>query len=133
MFRSRAKNNLRDAERMAEDAWDQLAAALGTAGNAARRAKRQTVDLAGTAAGTAKDRVGTAKKEAKRRTNAAVDAIAGRKPARPWGWFAVFAALGATAGWLGGILSRRAAEHAETTAVTANNGYKLNADEELNV
>ncbi|HEX8632285.1 MAG TPA: hypothetical protein VF755_29350 [Catenuloplanes sp.] len=67
------------AERTAEQAWEYLSSAVGDNASWARRRGTRLTDKA-------TDRVGSAADEAWQRANAAVDALAGRKPRLPWFW-----------------------------------------------
>ena len=104
-------------ERIAEDAWSNLVSAVESAGDAARsvgkRTSERVQDLAhdfadeassraGSASsrvGSASSRVGSAADEARARASAALDALSGRKPRKPWGWIAVAVLGGAALGW----------------------------------
>lgn len=92
----------RDAEKLTEDAWDNLVAAMDSAGHTAR-----------TVADDAQTKVGAAADEALRRASAAVDALAGRRAALPWAWIAGAALAGAVVGWLGATAVKRALAAAE--------------------
>jgi hypothetical protein len=81
------------SERLATDAWDNLSAAVESAG---KTTKRRAAGLYGEAS----DRVGTGTKEARRRANNAFDALAGRKPRTNWGLLAAIGLVGAAFGWL---------------------------------
>jgi ElaB/YqjD/DUF883 family membrane-anchored ribosome-binding protein len=94
----------RDAERLANQAWDELVAAVESGGDTARTLARRTADLAD----EAQDRFGDAAFEARRRALAARDALAGRQPAPPWGALIAAAAAGAVIGWLAAVAVRRA-------------------------
>jgi ElaB/YqjD/DUF883 family membrane-anchored ribosome-binding protein len=93
-----------DAERVAGQAWESLVSAVDSAGASARSAKRR-------AAGMVDDtssRVSSTAKEARRRADSALDALAGRRPPRPWGWLIGAVVAGAAIGWLGTTLGRQA-------------------------
>jgi hypothetical protein len=62
-------------------------------------------------------RVGSATREARRRASLAVDALAGRRPARPWGWLAAAAMVGVAVGWIGTIFGREMAARADVRAL----------------
>ncbi|HLL67024.1 MAG TPA: hypothetical protein VK453_15175 [Micromonosporaceae bacterium] len=105
----------REAERVAEEAWDNLVAAMESAGHTARSVTRRSVDLADeaqlktrTTADDVQHKVGAAADEAWRRATAAVDALAGRRAPVPWMWIAGAAVVGAVAGWVGATAVRRA-------------------------
>lgn len=101
------------AERTAEQAWEYLSSAVGAAGDNATWARRRSTRLADKATdrvGSATDRVGSAADEAWQRANAAIDALAGRKPRLPWLWL-----LGAG---LAGVALGAAATTAARTALS---------------
>ncbi len=91
------------AERIAGQAWENLVSAVDNAGTATRSATRR----AAATADDVTDRVGSAAREARRRANDAYDALAGRRPARPWGWFAMAGLVGAVAGWVATVFGRQ--------------------------
>jgi len=101
----------RDAERVAGQAWDNLVSAVDSAEASARSVKRRATDMVDDAS----SRVGSTTKEARRRANSAFDALAGRKPPRPWGWLLGAAVAGAVLGWLGNALGRQARSRSEFT------------------
>jgi hypothetical protein len=121
MFSSR-KNR---AERTASQAWEYLSTAMATAGENTREAGRSTADTAtGTAsklgrkasrqsrklAGKAGDRVTYVTDEAWQRANNAANALAGRKPSRPWGLILGIGLAGAALGWIAASTARAAVE-----------------------
>jgi hypothetical protein len=81
------------SERLAADAWDNLSAAVESAG---KTTKRRAAGMYGEAS----DRVGSGTKEARRRAGNALDALAGRKPRTNWGLLAAIGLVGAAFGWL---------------------------------
>jgi hypothetical protein len=85
------------AERIATQAWEHLVSAVESAGETAR-----------SAAGGADDKVGSAKDEAWRRASAAFDALAGRRPQRPWLLILAAGLAGAAIGWAAGTAARTA-------------------------
>ena len=121
MFASR-KNR---AEQTANQAWEHLSNAMSSAGEtaetattrlagkatrksrrAAGRASRKTsaiADVAGTKVTSVTD-------EAWARANAAANALAGRKPARPWGLIVAIGLAGAAIGWAAASTARAALE-----------------------
>ncbi|MEV6306778.1 hypothetical protein AB0M02_45785 [Actinoplanes sp. NPDC051861] len=117
MFSSR-KNR---AERTASQAWEHLSAAMATAGEAGKHtagsATGAASDLAGRAsrksrklADRAGDRVSYVTDEALFRANAAANALAGRKPRRPWGLIAGVGLIGLAIGWAVAGTARAALE-----------------------
>jgi hypothetical protein len=114
-------NRKNRAERTATQAWEHLSAAMANAGEAGKHtadsAAGAATDLAGKAgrtsrrlAGRAGDKVGYVTDEAWHRANAAANALAGRKPARPWGLIALVALAGLAAGWAVAGVARAALE-----------------------
>jgi ElaB/YqjD/DUF883 family membrane-anchored ribosome-binding protein len=87
----------RDAERLAEQAWDNLTTTVESTG----RRTRRLADKAST-------RMTETSEEARRRASAAMDALAGRRPRRPWNWLAGALALGTVLGWLTAVFGRKA-------------------------
>ena len=113
------------AERTAAQAWDYLSSAMAAAGESARDVGKHTADGAGTQASElagkagrksakladkASSKVNAAADEAWARANAAANALAGRKPPRPWGLFAGIALSGAALGWAAATTARAALE-----------------------
>jgi hypothetical protein len=113
------------AERTAAQAWDYLSSAMAAAGESARDVGKHTADVAGTKASELADKAGrksakladkagskvnAAADEAWARANAAANALAGRKPPRPWGLFAGIALIGAALGWAAATTARAALE-----------------------
>jgi hypothetical protein len=101
------------AERTAEQAWEYLSSAMSTAG-----------DTAAKAAAVAGDKGQDWADEAWRRANDAADALAGRRPGRPWGLLALTALAGVAVGWAAGaygrrMLAREAAQEEQELAETA--------------
>ena len=81
------------SERLAAEAWDNLSAAVESAGKTTRRRAAGLYD-------EASDRVGSGAKEARRRANNALDALAGHQPRTNWGVVAAVGLVGAAFGWL---------------------------------
>jgi hypothetical protein len=124
------------AERTAAQAWDYLSSAMAAAGESARDAGKHTADVASSKAsefadkaskrrsklatkaskqgsrlaGTATGKVNSAADEAWARANAAANALAGRKPALPWGLILGFGLIGAALGWAAATTARAALE-----------------------
>ncbi len=96
----------REAEHAASAAWDELVGALDQASGTIRSMKRRTRTMTGNTTG----RVGAAASEARWRATAARDALAGRRPRRPWAWIAGAVGLGAVLGLMAGAAARRAME-----------------------
>ncbi|MEV0902571.1 hypothetical protein [Actinoplanes sp. NPDC049802] len=95
------------AEKTAEEAWEHLQSAWATAGdNAGRAAGRRSRKLAGRAG----DRVTSVTDEAWTRANAAASALAGHRPARPWGLIVAIGLAGVAAGWAAAGAARAALE-----------------------
>ena len=102
------------AERTAAQAWDYLSSAMAAAGGSARDVGKHTADVAGAKAsklaGKATTKVNSVADEAWARANAAANALAGRRPPRPWGLFAAFALIGIALGWAAATTARAALE-----------------------
>jgi ElaB/YqjD/DUF883 family membrane-anchored ribosome-binding protein len=113
MFGTQSTKRRRKAERVAEDAWDNLRSAMdsttktakskaqttardakATARNAKVMARRRTRRFAD----DAQTRLNSTAEEARRRATAAVDALAGRRPRTPWAWLAGSAIAGVLLG-----------------------------------
>jgi hypothetical protein len=114
MFESSKLSRRGRAEQVAEQAWHQLVARVGSAGDTARSATRSSNRLADNVGG----RVSSVTEEALYRANAALDALAGRRPGLPWSWIAgaalVGIAIGVAAGTAGGIAARSARSGKQT-------------------
>jgi hypothetical protein len=95
MFRNRISRN----QALATQAFESLATAIESAGQHTRSASRELRSRAG-------GRVGSGAKEARRRANNALDALAGKRPRTPWGALAMVAALGAAVGWVATTFGR---------------------------
>jgi len=101
------------AERTADQAWEHLSSAMSTAGDTATKA-----------AAVAGDKSQDWADEAWRRANAAADALAGRRPGRPWRLLALTALAGVAVGWAAAaygrrVLAREAALEEQEMAETA--------------
>lgn len=94
----------KDAERVASDAWDNLVSSVETAGDKARWMGRRTQHLAGEAS----NQISSVTDEAGRRAQAALAALAGHHPRKPWGWILGAAVAGLAAGWALTLGARRA-------------------------
>ncbi|HEX2770975.1 MAG TPA: hypothetical protein VHN18_00925 [Micromonosporaceae bacterium] len=108
MFGSSRLSRRDRAEQVGEQAWQQLVARVASAGDTARSATRSSTRLADNVGG----RVSSVTDEALYRANAALDALAGRRPGLPWSWIAGAAmagiAAGLAAGAAGGVATRTA-------------------------
>ncbi len=91
------------AERIAGQAWDQLTTAVDSAGATTRSASKKAAGLFDDTS----TRVETGAKEARKRANAAFDALAGRRRPTPWGWLAAAALVGAALGWVATSAARQ--------------------------
>lgn len=109
----RQETRVRKAERIAGQAWDQLVDKVDHAGSATRTARRR----AAARTDEMSDRVNSAAKEARKRATLAYDALAGRKPTRPWGWLAAAAVVGAVVGWFGTVFGRQMAARSDVRAL----------------
>ncbi|WBB67040.1 hypothetical protein [Micromonospora sp. WMMD812] len=95
-------------ERIADQAWQHLVSAVGSAGDTVRdtaRTARRGGHRLGDEAG---DLVGSTADEARRRAVLAFDALAGRRPALPWALLISAALVGAAIGWAAGTAARAA-------------------------
>jgi hypothetical protein len=123
MFGKKRKSK---AEQVAQDAWDNLVSAMESAGDSARSTARsvgssagdtartvgrRTSGLASDFAGQVEDKATDFAGEAWARAANAFDALAGRKPRRPWGWIVL--------GVLGGVAVGYAAASQAPKAVSA--------------
>lgn len=98
------------AERIASQAWDNLSSVVDSAGSSTRSATKKAATMLDETTGRVgygAKRVESGAKEARRRANAAYDALAGRQKSTPWGWLAAAALVGAAVGWLGNMAGRR--------------------------
>jgi hypothetical protein len=93
-----------EMERAAEQAWSNLTSTVESGGDLARTLGRRTRHLVGDAS----HKVTSTSKEARRRTDAAMDALAGRQPKTAWGPLFAVAAAGVVLGWLSAVLGRQA-------------------------
>ncbi|WP_433376823.1 hypothetical protein ACQPZX_08570 [Actinoplanes sp. CA-142083] len=101
------------AERTADQAWEYLSSAMSSAGDTATKA-----------ASAATDKSQDWADEAWRRASAAADALAGRRPGRPWGTMLLAGLAGVAVGWAAAAyarraLARQAAEEEQELAQTA--------------
>lgn len=86
-------------ERATQQAWEYLKHSVESAGDLAGTTRTTVSSAAGT--------LGAAGSEAKFRAQAALDALAGRRPAMPWTWIAGAAVIGAVAGFAVTVAARR--------------------------
>ncbi len=93
-------------ERVANQAWQHLISAAGSAGDGVRGAARSARRNGSGLAEDATDLVGSAANEARRRATRAFDALAGRRPALPWALLVGAALVGAAIGWAAGTAAR---------------------------
>jgi len=97
-----------EMERAAEQAWSNLTSTVESGGDLARTMGRRTRHLVGDAG----HKVTSTTKEARRRTDAALDALAGREPKRAWGPLFAVAAAGLVLGWISAVFGRQAVAQA---------------------
>jgi len=107
MFATNLLEHRRKPDRVADQTWDQLVSAVGSAGDAVRSVRRHAPFLGGGGGG----RMGPAAGEARQRAMAAVDALAGRRPGLPWAWIAGASAVGVALGWLASAMAKAAVAH----------------------
>ncbi|MDI6098144.1 hypothetical protein QLQ12_05950 [Actinoplanes sp. NEAU-A12] len=98
------------AERTADEAWEHLSSAWSSAGESAGRAAGKAGRKSRKLATVAGDRVTSVTDEALARATAAADALAGRRPARPWGLILAIGLAGVAAGWAAASAARAAIE-----------------------
>ncbi|GHJ14137.1 hypothetical protein [Micromonospora sp. AKA38] len=108
MFGSSLLDRRSKPERVADQAWQHLLDAVGTAGDSVRDATRVARRSSSGLADEATDLVGSAADEARRRAGLAFDALAGRRPALPWTLLIAAALAGAAIGWAAGTAARAA-------------------------
>jgi ElaB/YqjD/DUF883 family membrane-anchored ribosome-binding protein len=141
MFGTQWTKRRRKAEHVAEDALDNVRTAMNSTAKRARSTAKDARSKAKDAKSTAKafgrrthgladqaqNRLGVTADEARKRANAAVDALAGRRPRTPWAWIAGSTMAGLLLGWavatagakaLSGALHRTTHDE-ELEAVTA--------------
>jgi ElaB/YqjD/DUF883 family membrane-anchored ribosome-binding protein len=104
MFGTHLQDRRSKPERIADQAWEYLLSAAGSAKDTARSAGQRTSHVADDATSL----VGSAADEAMRRATAAYDALAGRRSPTPWALIAVAGLVGAAIGWAAGNASRAA-------------------------
>ncbi|MDR7278464.1 hypothetical protein [Catenuloplanes atrovinosus] len=90
-------------ERATQQAWDYLKHTVESAGDLAGSTRSTMSSTVSSAAGT----IGAATSEAKYRAQAALDALAGRRPALPWTLIAGAAVIGVVAGFAVSVAARR--------------------------
>jgi hypothetical protein len=107
----------RRAERTTAQAWEYLSSAMAAAADSANRTGRRGAELADRAgrrsqklANEASRRATAVGNEAWSRANAAADALAGRKPGRPWALILGCTLIGAALGWAAATTARAALE-----------------------
>ncbi|MFI7212806.1 hypothetical protein [Micromonospora maritima] len=108
MFGSSLMDRRSKPERVADQAWQHLLSAVGSAGDSVRDATRSARRNSSGLADDATDLVGSAAEEARRRASLAFDALAGRRPALPWTLLIAAALAGAAVGWAAGTAARAA-------------------------
>jgi ElaB/YqjD/DUF883 family membrane-anchored ribosome-binding protein len=104
MFGTHLLDRRSTPERVADQAWEYLLSAVGSAKDTARSASQRTSGLASDASSS----VGGVAEEAYKRANAAFDALAGRRAPTPWTLILIAGAAGAVIGWAAGTASRAA-------------------------
>ncbi|MCY1141932.1 hypothetical protein OWR29_28395 [Actinoplanes sp. Pm04-4] len=115
MFSTKSKT-----ERTATQAWEYLTAAMTAATDTAKDTSDKAAKLAGKASDQSHKLAGKSQKLAGQasgkadlawaRANAAAAALAGRKPATPWGLIIGVGLLGAAIGWAAATSARAALE-----------------------
>ena len=108
MFSTHLLDRRSKPERIADQAWEYLLSAAGSAKDTARSAGQRTSHVADDASSVVGSAVGSAADEAMRRASAAYDALAGRRSPTPWALIAIAGLVGAAIGWAAGSASRAA-------------------------
>ncbi|SBT45566.1 hypothetical protein [Micromonospora auratinigra] len=108
MFGTALLDRRNKPERIADQAWQHLLGAVGSAGDSVRDVARSARRNGSGLADDASDLVGSAADEARRRATLAFDALAGRRPALPWTLLIAAALAGAAVGWAAGTAARAA-------------------------
>ncbi len=99
----------RQAERVAGQAWDQLASAVDAAESSVRSAKRRAESIYEDTS----SRIGSGSREAKVRAQEAYDALMGRRRrGTSWGWVVAATAAGVAVGWVATTFGKRAIDSA---------------------
>jgi hypothetical protein len=124
MFGTGRTSRAHAAQRVAEDAWEHLVAAVDSAGDTARSAGRRTQSVADDAGSS----VVAVADEARRRAGAALDALAGRSPRTRWEWVAGAVVAGLVVGWFAAAGARKAAALAAEEERTTDLGTSVPLD-----
>ncbi|WP_344080062.1 hypothetical protein [Luedemannella helvata] len=109
-----SRKRTKEVSRLVDHAWGNLTSAASSGGDKAK---------------SYGEKVSAGSKEAKRRADAAMNALAGRKPKPRWGWLAGAAALGVALGWLATAVGRQAVTTAQQKLVEEPDDLRLYADE----
>ncbi|PZF93983.1 hypothetical protein [Micromonospora deserti] len=116
MFETTLLDRRGKPERIADQAWQHLVSAVGSAGDSVRDTARSARRSGSGRAGEAGDLVGSTAGEARRRAALAVDALAGRRQSLPWPLLIGAALVGAAIGWAAGTAARAAGSRADRAA-----------------
>jgi hypothetical protein len=108
------------SERAAAQAWDYLTSAVTAAGDSAKNAGRAAGRQGSRLADGSGTRVGSVADEAWRRANAALDALAGRRPSTPWGLVVVAGVAGVAIGFAVAATMRTAVNRITTSTDAAD-------------
>jgi ElaB/YqjD/DUF883 family membrane-anchored ribosome-binding protein len=108
MFGTHLLDRRSTRERVADQAWEYLLSAAGSAKDTARAAGHRASDLTSDTGSSVSSAVGGVADEAYRRASAAFDALAGRRAPTPWTLILIAGAVGAVVGWVAGSASRSA-------------------------
>src|SRR5262245_3643162 len=103
----RQESRRHKAERIAGQAWDQLAAAVDSAEKSTRTASRRAARRASRRYAQTSGRLNGATVEARRRASAAYSALSGHRPRARWEWLAAASLVGLAAGWAATTVTRR--------------------------
>ncbi|ASW56174.1 hypothetical protein [Plantactinospora sp. KBS50] len=112
MFGSNLLDRRSRTERIADQAWDHLVAAVNSAGETIRDTALDTARSARSATAgltdDARDRAGSVADEAWQRASLAFDALSGRRSRLPWTYLIAAGLIGAAVGWAAGTAARAA-------------------------
>ncbi|GAA1831845.1 hypothetical protein GCM10009682_58000 [Luedemannella flava] len=109
-----SRKRRKEVSRLVDHAWGNLTSAASTGGDKAKQYGAK---------------VGAGSREARRRADAALDALSGKRPPVPWGLVAGVAALGVALGWAATVFGRRAVTTAQQQLTADPEDITLYADE----
>ncbi len=109
-----SRKRTKEVSRLVDNAWGNLTSAASSGGDKAK---------------SYGGKVSAGSKEAKRRADAAMNALAGKKPKPRWGLIAGAAALGVALGWVATAFGRKAVDTAQDKLTEQADDLRLYADE----